>query len=129
MSVSGIGGGGGWAAYAARGLNQIGVRTEAGGDVATVRKDGLLTFAKNAKKEAWLEKLRQWREEAMKAMGLTDEKLAAMSPEAQAKALQQVEEAVQRKIKEAMELAREEGKRRGGPKDQMHVPQFIDFSV
>jgi tryptophanyl-tRNA synthetase len=94
-----------------------------------VRKDGLLTFAKNAKKEAWLEKLRQWREEAMKAMGLTDEKLAAMSPEAQAKALQQVEEAVQRKIKEAMELAREEGKRRGGPKDQMNVPQFIDFSV
>lgn len=128
MSVSGVGGGG-WAAYAARGLNQIGVKTEADSDVAAVRKDGLTTFAKNAKKEAWLEKLRQWREEAMKAMGLTDEKLAAMAPEARTKALQQVEEAVQRKIKEAMELAREEGKRKGGETDKISVPQFIDFSV
>jgi hypothetical protein len=129
MSVSGIGGGAGWAAYAARGLNTIGVKTEASSDVDAVRKDGLVTFAKNAKKEAWLRKLQEWRDEAMKAMGLTPEKLDAMSPEARAKALQQVDEYVQRKIKDAMEAAREEGKRKGAPKDQMSVPQFIDMSV
>ncbi|MDR6627585.1 hypothetical protein [Caulobacter segnis] len=128
MSVAGIGGGG-WAAYAARGLNKVGVASEGEGDIAAVRKDGLTTFAKNAKKEAWLEKLRQWREEAMKAMGLTEEKLASMSSEARSNALRQIEEAVQRKIKEAMELAREEGKRKGGENGQMSVPQFIDFSV
>lgn len=128
MSVSGIGGGG-WAAYAARGLNTIGVKTEADGDVAAVRKDGLTTFAKNVKKEAWLEKLRQWREEAMKSLGLTDAKLAAMGPEARTKALQQVEEAVQRKVKEAMELAKEEGKRKGAENGGMSVPQFVDLSV
>lgn len=128
MGVSGIGGGG-WAAYAARGLNTIGVATDGDGDIAAVRKDGLTTFAKNAKKEAWLEKLRQWREEAMKALGLTEERLAAMSPEARTKALKQVEDAVQRKVKEVMELAREEGKRKGAEAGQVSVPQFIDFSV
>ena len=128
MSVSGIGGGG-WAAYAARGLNMVGVAADGDADIAAVRKDGLTTFAKNVKKEAWLEKLRQWREEAMKSLGLTDAKLAAMGPEARTKALQQVEEAVQRKIKDAMEQAQEEGKRKGAETGQVSVPQFVDLSV
>ena len=128
MSVSGIAGGG-WAAYAARGLNTVGVATDGDADIAAVRKDGLTTFARNVKKEAWLEKLRQWREEAMKSLGLTDAKLAAMGPEARTKALAQVEEAVQRKIKDAMEAAQEEGKRKSAETGQVSVPQFVDFSV
>jgi len=129
MSISGLGNG--FASYAAMGMNRIrgGQAAEESSDVATVRKDGLTAFAKQAKKDAWTEKLKRWRDEAMKAMGLTDDKLAAMSPEARAKALQQVDELVQRKIKDAMEAAREEGKRKGAEGGQMNVPQFVDFSV
>ncbi len=36
---------------------------------------------------------------------------------------------MQRKIKDAMELAQEEGKRKGAETGQVSVPQFVDFSV
>jgi ABC-type sugar transport system substrate-binding protein len=134
MSVMGVGGSAGWASLMMRGVNKAGsasgaTASGAGSDLEAVRKDGLLTFAKNAKKEAWLEKLRQWREEAMKSLGLTEEKLASMAPEARTKALQQVEDAVQRKIQDALETAREEGKRKGDQGGQVNVPQFVDLSV
>ncbi|MCK5909095.1 MAG: hypothetical protein KAG62_04020, partial [Caulobacter sp.] len=114
MSVMGVGGSAGWASLMTRGVSKADGASGAAAsgptsDLEAVRKDGLLTFAKNAKKEAWLEKLRQWREEAMKSLGLTDEKLASMAPEARTKALQQVEDAVQRRVKDALETAREEG--------------------
>jgi hypothetical protein len=35
-----------------------------------------VAFAKEAKKDAWEEKLKQWKAEAMKNMGLTEESLA-----------------------------------------------------
>lgn len=38
-------------------------------------------------------------------------------------------EKLKRKIKDAMEAAREEGKRKGAEGGQMNVPQFVDFSV
>lgn len=134
MSVMGVGGTAGWASLMTRGVSKAegaSGATASGptSDLEAVRKDGLLTFAKNAKKEAWLEKLRQWREEAMKSRGLTEEKLASMAPEARTKALQQVEDAVQRKIQDALEAAREEGKRKGDQGGQVNVPQFVDLSV
>ena len=134
MSVVGVGGAAGWASLMMRGVNKgegASVATASGpaSDLEAVRKDGLLTFAKNAKKEAWLEKLRQWREEAMKSLGLTNEKLASMAQEARTRALQQVEDAVQHRIQDALEAAREESKRKGDQGGQVNVPQFVDLSV
>lgn len=134
MSVSGIGSGA-WSAYAAasaertRGTATARADTAENSDVATVREKGLTAFAKQAKAEAWAEKVRRWKEEAMKAMGLTQEKLDAMSPEDRAKAMQQIDEYVRRKIEEAMEAAREEAKRKGQPMGGTGVPQFVDFQA
>lgn len=134
MSVSGIGSGN-WSAYAAasadrtRGTATARADTGSSSDVDKVREKGLTAFAKEAKAEAMAEKVRRWREEAMKAMGLTQEKLDAMSPEDRAKAMQQIDEYVRRKIEEAMEAAREEAKHKGQPLGGTAVPQFVDFSA
>lgn len=128
MAISGIGSG--FSAFAAMGLNHLRGRggEETGSDVEAVRKDGLVAFAKNAKKDAWEEKLKQWRAEVLGAMGLSEDRLAAMAPDARAQIERQIEEAVQRKIKDAMEAAQEEGKRKG-QQGQLSVPQFVDISV
>jgi hypothetical protein len=124
MTISGISGGySGYGMNVGRGLAVGGIKTEAQSDVDSVREKGLVAFARDAKKTAWEEKLKQWREEAMKAMGLTSERLDAMPPEQRSAALKMVEEAVQQKIKEAMESARKQGK------DGVSVPQFVDMSV
>ena len=134
MSVSGVGSGN-WSAYAAasaertRGTATVRVDTGEGSDIDKVREKGLTAFAKEAKAEAMAEKVRRWREEAMKAMGLTQEKLDAMSPEERAKAMQQIDEYVRRKIDEAMQAAREEAKCKGQPLGGTGVPQFVDFSA
>jgi hypothetical protein len=124
MTISGISGGySGYGMNVGRGLAVGGIKTEARSDVDSVREKGLVAFARDAKKTAWEEKLKQWREEAMKAMGLTSERLDAMPPEQRSAALKMVEEAVQQKIKDAMESARKQGK------DGVSVPQFVDMSV
>lgn len=124
MTISGISGGySGYGMNVGRALAVGGIKTEAQSDVDSVREKGLVAFARDAKKTAWEEKLKQWREEAMKAMGLTSERLDAMPPEQRSAALKMVEEAVQQKIKEAMESARKQGK------DGVSVPQFVDMSV
>ncbi len=134
MSVSSLGNGN-WAIYAAASAERTGgtsiARADAASnsDVDAVREKGLTAFAKQAKAEAWAEKVRKWRDEAMKAMGLTQEKLDAMSPEDRAKAMQQVDEYVRRKIDEAMQAAREEAKRKGEPLGGTGVPQFVDLSA
>lgn len=128
MSISGLGGG--FSAFAAMGVNHLRGRggEDVEGDVAAVRKDGLTAFAKNAKKEAWEEKLKQWRAEVLGAMGLTEDRLAAMAPDARAQIERQIEEAVQRKIQDAMDAAQEEGKRKA-QQGQISMPQFVDISV
>ena len=124
MTISGISGGySGYGMNVGRGSAVGGLKTEARTDVDSVREKGLVAFARDAKRTAWEEKLKQWREEAMKAMGLTQERLDAMPPEQRTAALKMVEEAVQQKIKEAMESARKQGK------DAVSVPQFVDMSV
>jgi hypothetical protein len=124
MTISGISGGySGYGMNVGRGPAVGGIKTEAQSDVDSVREKGLVAFARDAKKTAWEEKLKQWREEAMKAMGLTSERLDAMPPEQRSAALKMVEEAVQQKIKDAMESARKQGK------DGVSVPQFVDMSV
>jgi len=82
-----------------------------------------LSAAKEAKKDAWEEKLKQWKAEAMKNMGLTEDRMAAMSPDQRTEALQQIREAVQAKIKEAMDGAKAQAK------SGLAVPNFVDFSV
>lgn len=127
MSISGLGSG--FSAFAAMGMNQVRGRGEVvDGNVAEVRKDGLVAFAKNAKKDAWEEKLKQWRAEVLGAMGLTEERLTAMAPDARAQIEKQIEDAVQRKIKDAMDGAQEEGKRKA-QQGQISMPQFVDISV
>ena len=124
MAISGIGGGfSGYGMNVASGSAVGGTKTEARTDIDSVREKGLVAFARDAKKTAWEEKLKQWREEAMKAMGLTQDRLDAMPPEQRTAALKMVEEAVQQKIKDAMESARKQGK------DGVSVPQFVDMSV
>src|ERR1700754_4154054 len=104
MAISGISGG-----YSGYGMNVAGgtsvgkIKTEAQSDIDSVREKGLVAFARDAKKTAWEEKLKKWREEAMQALGLTPERLDAMPPEQRTAALKMVEEAVQQKIKDAME--------------------------
>ena len=134
MSVSSYGNGN-WAVFAAasadrtRGTATARADTASNSDIDTVREKGLTAFAKQAKAEAWAEKIRRWKEEAMKAMGLTEEKLAAMSPEDRAKAMEKIDEYVRRKIEEAMEAAREEAKRKGDKLGGTSVPQFVDFQA
>lgn len=124
MTISGISGGyPGYGMNVGRGSAVGGPKVEARSDVDSVREKGLVAFARDAKKTAWEEKLKQWREEAMKAMGLTQERLDAMPSEQRSAALKMVEEAVQQKIKDAMESARKQGK------DGVSVPQFVDMSV
>jgi isopropylmalate/homocitrate/citramalate synthase len=123
MTISGISGGYSGYGNVGRGSAVGGPKIEARSDVDSVREKGLVAFARDAKKTAWEEKLKQWREEAMKAMGLTQDRLDAMPPEQRSAALKMVEEAVQQKIKDAMESARKQGK------DGVSVPQFVDMSV
>jgi hypothetical protein len=96
---------------------------EAARDLDKVRDKGLVAFAKEAKKDAWEEKLKRWKEEAMKGMGLTETSLAAMDPNQRTAALQQIDEAVKAKIKEAMEGAKAQAK------SGVAVPNFVDLSV
>lgn len=127
MAISGVSGGyAGWGSIggssALSGSMSLG-SLDASSDLDKVRDKGLLAFAKDAKKTAWEEKLKQWKAEAMKAMGLTDEGLAAMSSDQRAAAMKQVNEAVQAKIKEAMDGAKAQAK------NGVAVPNFVDFSV
>lgn len=124
MTISGVSGGySGWGMNVASGSAVGGIKIEAQSDIDSVKEKGLLAFAKDAKKNAWEEKLRQWRDEAMKSMGLTQDRLDAMPPEQRSAALKQVDEMVKQKIHEAMENAKAQGK------DGVSVPQFVDMSV
>jgi hypothetical protein len=124
MAISGISGGGysTWspiAAASAMGSPAL----DAASDLDKVRDKGLVAFAKEAKKDAWEEKLKAWKEEAMKNIGLTEESLAAMSPDQRTTALQLINEIVKSKIKEAMEGAKAQAK------NGLAVPNFVDLSV
>ena len=124
MAISGISGGGYsmWsptAAASAKGTTPL----ETASDLDKVRDKGLVAFAKDAKKDAWAEKLKQWKEEAMKNMGLTEDKLAAMSPDQRTDALQQIDAIVKAKIKDAMDGAKAQAK------NGLAVPNFVDMSV
>jgi hypothetical protein len=124
MAISGISGGGYsmWsptAAASAKGSTPL----EAASDLDKVRDKGLVAFAKEAKKDAWEEKLKAWKAEAMKNAGLTEDSLAAMTPDQRTAALQQIDEAVKAKIKEAMDGAKAQAK------NGLAVPNFVDFSV
>ena len=124
MAISGISGGGysTWSpigAASAMGSPAL----DAASDLDKVRDKGLVAFAKEAKKDAWEEKLKQWKAEAMKNMGLTEESLAAMTPDQRVGAMQQIDEAVKGRIKEAMEGAKAQAK------SGVAVPNFVDLSV
>jgi hypothetical protein len=124
MSISGISGGGysSWSpvgAAAATAASPL----EGASDLDKVRDKGLVAFAKEAKKDAWEEKLKQWKAEAMKNAGLTEESLAAMTPDQRVGAMQQIDEAVKGRIKEAMEGAKAQAK------SGVAVPNFVDLSV
>ena len=126
MAISGISGGGYsmWSPLAASAA-QSPSRTalDAATDLDKVRDKGLVAFAKEAKKDAWEEKLKKWKEEAMKNMGLTEDKLAAMSPDQRTDALQQIDAAVKAKIKDAMEGAKAQAK------NGLAVPNFVDMTA
>lgn len=123
MAISGISGGYSmWSpvgAASAMGASPL----EAASDLDKVRDKGLVAFAKEAKKDAWEEKLKQWKAEAMKSTGLTEDRLAAMSPDQRTDALQQIRDMVQAKIKEAMDGAKAQAK------SGLAVPNFVDMSV
>jgi hypothetical protein len=123
MAISGISAGySNWSPLSvasARGASAL----DAASDLDKVRDKGLVAFAKEAKKDAWEEKLKQWKAEAMKNMGLTEDSLAAMTPDQRTAALQQVDEAVKARIKEAMDGAKAQAK------NGLAVPNFVDFSV
>jgi hypothetical protein len=124
MTISGISGGyAGWGSIGGASGIGGGASLDTSSDLDKVRDKGLVAFAKDAKKTAWEEKLKQWKADAMKAMGLTDESMAAMSPDQRANAMKQVNEAVQAKIKEAMDGAKAQAK------NGVAVPNFVDFSV
>ena len=124
MTISGISGGfAGYGMSVNRGA-AIGVpKIESNSDLDSVREKGLLAFARDSKKSAWEEKLKQWREEAMGAMGLTEDRLNAMPAEQRGAALKLVDEAVKQKIQEAMENAKVQSK------SGVSVPQFVDVSA
>ena len=96
---------------------------DAASDLDKVRDKGLVAFAKEAKKDAWEEKLKQWKAEAMSNAGLTEESLAAMGPDQRTAALQQIDEAVKARIKDAMDGAKAQAK------SGVAVPNFVDLSV
>jgi hypothetical protein len=123
MTISGISGGySNWSPIAAASAKSS-TPLDAASDLDKVRDKGLVAFAKEAKKDAWEEKLKQWKAEAMKNMGLTEESLAAMTPDQRVGAQQQIDEAVKGKIKEAMEGAKAQAK------SGVAVPNFVDLSV
>lgn len=95
----------------------------AASDLETVRSKGLLAFAADAKKEAWVEKLKLWREQAMKAMGLSDDRMGAMSADERSTALQQVNAMVEARVKDAMDSAKAQAK------NGLAVPNFVDLSA
>ena len=123
MTISGISGGYSmWSpvsAASAKGSTSM----EAASDLDKVRDKGLVAFAKEAKKTAWEEKLKEWKAEAMKNAGLTEESLAAMGPDQRTAALQQIDEAVKARVKDAMDGAKAQAK------SGLAVPNFVDFSV
>ena len=124
MTISGISaGGGGYGMSVNRGSAIGASKIESSSDLDSVREKGLVAFARDAKKTAWEEKLKQWREEAMAAMGLTQDRLDAMSAEQRGAAMQLVDDAVKQKIKDAMESAKVQGK------SDVSVPRFVDMSV
>jgi hypothetical protein len=126
MAISGISGGGYsvWSPLSAASAQKTSTTAiETANDLAKIRDKGLVAFAKEAKKDAWEEKLKQWRAEAMKNAGLTEDSLAAMSPDQRTAALQQVDEAVKAKIKDAMDGAKAQAK------NGLAVPNFVDLSV
>ena len=124
MTISGVSGGyAGYGMAVNRGAALGGPKLESNSDLDSVREKGLLAFARDAKKTAWEEKLKQWRDEAMGAMGLTEDRLNAMPAEQRSAALKLVDEAVKQKIQDAMENAKAQGK------SGVSVPQFVDVSV
>jgi uncharacterized protein YgfB (UPF0149 family) len=125
MAISGISGGySSWSPLSAASAQKASTTAiETASDLDKIRDKGLVAFAKEAKKDAWEEKLKQWKAEAMKGMGLTEESLAAMSPDRRTEALQKIDEIVKGKIKEAMDNAKAQAK--GG----LGVPNFVDMSV
>ena len=124
MSVSGVSGSFvGYGMAVNRGAAVGNPKIESNSDLDSVREKGLVAFARDAKKTAWEEKLKQWREEAMGAMGLTQDRLDAMPGEQRAAALKLVDDAVKQKIQDALESARAQGK------SGVSVPQFVDVSA
>ena len=123
MAISGVSGGiGGYGMSVGRG-SAVGAKVESNSDLDSVREKGLLAFARDAKKTAWEEKLKQWREEAMGAMGLSEDRLAAMPAEQRAAAMKLVDDAVKQRIQDAMESAKAQGK------SGVSAPQFVDISA
>jgi hypothetical protein len=124
MTISGISGGfAGYGMSVNRGSAVGAPKIESNSDLDSVREKGLLAFSRDAKKTAWEEKLKQWREEAMGAMGLTQDRLDTMPSEQRSAALKLVDDAVKQKIQDAMENAKAQGK------SSVSVPQFVDVSV
>jgi cobalamin biosynthesis protein CbiD len=125
MAISGISGGySTWSPLSAASVQKASTTAiETASDLDKVRDKGLVAFAREAKKDAWEEKLKAWKAEAMKNAGLTEESLAAMTPDQRTAALQQIDEAVKARIKEAMDGAKAQAK------NGLAVPNFVDFSV
>jgi hypothetical protein len=123
MTISDISGYAGYGMSVNRGASIGAPKLESNSDLDSVREKGLLAFSRDAKKSAWEEKLKQWREEAMGAMGLTPERLDAMPAEQRSAALKLVDDAVKQKIQDAMENAKAQGAA------GVSVPQFVDMSV
>lgn len=125
MAISGISGGySTWSpvgAASAQKASSLAIDTAS--DLDKVRDKGLVAFAKEAKKDAWEEKLKQWKAEAMKNSGLTEDSLAAMTPDQRTSALQQIDDAVKARIKDAMDGAKAQAK------SGVAVPNFVDLSV
>lgn len=125
MAISGSSGGySNWSPLSAASVQKASTTAlETASDLDKVRDKGLVAFAREAKKDAWEEKLKAWKAEAMKNAGLTEESLAAMTPDQRTAALQQIDEAVKARIKEAMDGAKAQAK------NGLAVPNFVDFSV
>jgi len=124
MAISGVSGGvAGYGMSIGRGSAVGGLKVESNSDLDSVREKGLVAFARDAKKTAWEEKLKQWRAEAMSGMGLSEDRLSAMSAEQRSAANALIDDAVKQRIRDAMESAKAQGK------SGVAVPQFVDLSV
>ena len=125
MAISGVSGGySTWSPLGAASVHKASTTAiETASDLDKVRDKGLVAFAREAKKDAWEERLKAWKAEAMKNAGLTEESLAAMSPDQRTAALQRIDEAVKARIKDAMDGAKAQ------TKNGLAVPNFVDFSV